>query len=419
MREGTLSFSPRNAEEAAEIFRACGEAAAAGRKIRAGIVESPFRPAAGIELPLAPSSIREIESTSGAAETLALVGHGGMNEIHEISRNDFLAVAAGGVRFGTFADEVRKAGLYFPHEPDVLTRNATIAELIMGAESFGTDGHFGNLREYVLSLELVTPKGEIIRTGSRSVKDVTGYNIPGILMGSGGLCGMISKATLRLLPAPGTRLDFLCMGSRSTLERLAGEIHRRLAPAFLELFPYTGSAAARANLIGELHSAVRGREEALLGAVSALAPADAPAEILEPAALEAFRHFPMLAIANMEKGQRLLHTALGVELVSAHRHDLWSRMSFFPARFHYYFAADSSAAPELAAAGAAAGVESIEMRDGSVFRKRLTGDEIAGLAGGRGAAEASAAGGSSEPSAAGELARRIYRVFDPRGIMLP
>ncbi|MCX5753423.1 MAG: FAD-binding oxidoreductase [Candidatus Krumholzibacteria bacterium] len=407
--EITLLFSPRSAQEAAEILRACSAAAAAGRRIRAGIVESPFRPAGGIEPLPAPSSVWEI-GTAGAAQTLVLLGHDGMSEIHEISRSDLLAVAGGGVKFGAFADEVRKAGLYFPHEPDALTRNATIAELVMGAEVFATDGRFGNLREYVLSLELVTPKGEIVRTGSRSVKDVTGYNIAGFRMGCGGLCGMIAKATLRLLPAPGTRFHFLCMGSRSILETLAGEIHRRFAPASLELFPYSGSAAARANLIGELQSAVLDREEALFGAVSALAPAEAPAERLEPAALEAYRHFPMLAIESMEKGRPLLHTALGIELVSAHRHDLWSRMSFFPARFHYYFSADSSAARELGAAGASAGVESIEMRDGSVFRKRLTRDEIAGLTGG---------GRIPESTAAGELDRRIYRVFDPRGIMLP
>lgn len=405
-----LHFSPRNAQEAAEIFRACGAAAAGGRNIRAGVVESPFRPAYGIEPALAPSSIREIESTAGAAETLVLASHDGMNGIHEISRSDFLAVAGGGVKFGAFVDEVRKAGLYFPHEPDVLTRDATIAELVMGAETFGTDGRFGHLREYVLSLEIVTPKGEIIRTGSRSVKDVTGYNVAGILMGCGGLCGMIAKATLRLLPAPGTRFHFLCMGSRSTLEALAGEIHRRLAPAFLELFPYTESAEERSNLIGELQSAVPGREEALLGEVSALAPADSPVERLEPTSLEAFKHFPMLAMKSMKKGQRLLHTALGAELVSAHRHDLWGRMSFFPARFHYYFSADSGAAQDLGAASARGAVESIEMREGSVFRRRLKRDEIAGLAGGR---------ALPESTAAEALSRGIFRVFDPRGIMLP
>jgi FAD/FMN-containing dehydrogenase len=409
MPRTVLSFSPRSAGEAAEIFRACGAAAAAGRKIRAGVVESPFRPAEGVELPAAPSSVWNIGTASRAAETLALVDHGGMNGIHEISRSDLLAVVGGGVKFGVFAEAVRKAGLYFPHEPDVLTREATIAELVMGAETFATDGRFGNLREYVLALEIATPKGEIIRTGSRSVKDVTGYNIAGILMGSGGLCGMIVKATLRLLPAPGTRLHFLCMGSRSTLETLAGEIHRKLAPAFLGLFPYTGDPAAGANLIGELQSAARGGEEALLGAVSALAPAEAPAERLEPTVLEAYRHFPLLAIKGMEKEKRLLHTALGAELVSAHRHDVWGRRSFFPARFHYYFAADSSAAAELCAAGASSVVESIEMRGGSLYRRRLGRDEIAKLAG---------RNLPPESAAAAELDRRVYREFDPQGIML-
>jgi FAD/FMN-containing dehydrogenase len=413
MHEITFYFSPRSAQEAAEIFRACGAAAAAGRKIRAGVVESPFRPGEGVEPPPVPSTIQEMESAAGAAQTLALVSHGGMNEIHEISRSDFLAVVGGGVRFGTFADEVRKAGLYFPHEPDVFTRDATIAELIMGAETFDTDGRFGNLREYVLSLELATPKGEIIRTGSRSVKDVTGYNIAGVLMGSGGLCGMIAKATLRLLPAPGTRLQFLCRArSRGTLEKLAGEIHRKLAPAFLEISPYMDTADERSSLIGELQSAVPGREEALLGEVSALAPADLPVERLELASFEAFKHFPMFAIMRTKKGQRLMHAALGVELVSARRHDVWGRRSFFPARFHYYFSTDSGAAAELCAASAAeAGsiVESIEMRSGSLYRRRLGRDEIAALTGGR---------AIPESPAAAELDRRVYREFDPRGIMV-
>jgi FAD/FMN-containing dehydrogenase len=441
--ETVLSFTPRSAAEAAEIFRACGAAAAAGRAVRAGVIESPFRPSEGFETPRAQSSIGEIGAAgaaagadsrvdsatgaSGAATTRVLVSHEAMREIHEMSRNDFLAVAGGGVRFGAFVEEARRAGLYFPHEPDVLTRHATIAELVMGAEIFGTDGHFGNLREYVLALEIVTPAGEIIRTGSRAVKDVAGYNIAGFLMGGGGLCGMISKATLRLLPPPGTRTQFLCMGSRMTLEKLAEEIHRKLAPAIIELFPYTESPDERSNLIGELQSAVPGRDEALLAEVAALAPAEASVERLEPTSLEAFKHFPMLAMKNMKKGQRLLHTALGAHLPAAHRHDIWARESFFPKRFHYYFAADSSAAPEVCAAAANGAVDSIEMRGERIYRRRFGRDEIAKLAGGRGgtgaaareAAESTESGGAGAPSGARELTMRIQRVFDPHGIMLP
>lgn len=420
--ETALFFAPRDAREATEIFRACGAAAAAGRAVRAGVVESPFRPAEGFEAPRALSSIGEIAAAtdagvaatgaSGAAATRVLVSHEAMREIHEISRNDFLAVAGGGVRFGAFVEEARRAGLYFPHEPDVLTKHATIAQLVMGAEIFGTDGHFGNLREYVLSLEIVTPAGEIIRTGSRAVKDVAGYNVAGFLMGGGGLCGMIATATLRLLPPPGTRMQFLCTASRATLEKLAGEIHRKLAPAFLELFPYTESGDDRSNLIGELQSGAPGREEALLAEAAALAPPEAPVERLEPTSLEAFRHFPMLAMKNMKKGQRLLHTALGAHLPAAHRHDIWGRRSFFPSRFHYYFAADSSAAPEVCAASLGGAVDSIEMRGERIYRRRLGRDEIAKIAGGRGS-------GAGEPSAAAKLTTRIQRVFDPHGIMLP
>jgi FAD/FMN-containing dehydrogenase len=112
----------------------------------------------------------------------------------------------------------------------------------------------------------------------------------------------------------------------------------------------------------------------------------------------------------MKKEQRLLHAALGFELASVYRHDLWSRRSFFPARFHYYFAADSGATQELCAAAAGSVVESIELRGGSLFRRRLGRDEIAGLAGGR---------GIPESAAAAELDRRVYREFDPQGIMVP
>jgi len=125
------------------------------------------------------------------------------------------------------------------------------------------------------------------------VKDVTGYDVTGFLMGQGGLCGMIAKATIRLLPAPGTRLGFVCEGARGALESLADEIRRRLAPAFLEMLPEGGGAPARegfpaaVRLIGELQSAVRGREEALLGNLSALAPEGVRVAKLDSAALAA------------------------------------------------------------------------------------------------------------------------------------
>ncbi|MDD4858115.1 MAG: FAD-binding protein, partial [Candidatus Krumholzibacteria bacterium] len=260
MPQKVLTFAPRNAGEAAGIFGALSRLAGAGRTVRAGIVESPFRPAAGVETAGASSSLGEIESAAALGDVLALLSHASMGGIHEISRSDFLAVTGGGVKFGDFAHEVRRAGLFFPHESDVWTRDATIAEIVMDGAMFRTEGRYGRLREYVLSLELVTPKGEVVRHGSRSVKDVTGYDVAGILMGGGGLCGMIAKATLRLLPAPGTRIVFLCAGGRAELEALAGAAYRKLDCASLEMFPDAEGSPARARLGGEIQSAVRGRE---------------------------------------------------------------------------------------------------------------------------------------------------------------
>jgi FAD/FMN-containing dehydrogenase len=64
---------------------------------------------------------------------------------------------------------------------------------------------YGGLREYILSVELVTGAGEIVHFGSRSVKDVAGYEVIGMLLGGGGRYGMITEVTLRLIPGQGNR----------------------------------------------------------------------------------------------------------------------------------------------------------------------------------------------------------------------
>jgi FAD/FMN-containing dehydrogenase len=424
MPQRVLTFAPRHAGEAAEIFSALSRLAGAGRTIRAGIVESPFRPAAGVELPGTTSSPGEIESAvAGGAEALALLSHVSMGEIHEISRSDFLAVVGGGVKFGVFADEVRKAGLYFPHESDAWTREATVAEIIMDGAIFRTEGRYGRLREYVLSLELVTPKGDVVRHGSRSVKDVTGYDVAGFLMGGGGLCGMIAKATLRLLPARGTRIHFLCAGGRQELEALGDAAYRKIDCAFLEMFPDAEGSPARARLAGEMQSAVRGREDVLLEQLSGLAPKDVLALRVEPETLEECRRIPDAALERLKEGERFFHVSSSVELAPSPSAAPFSYMSLFPARFHYFVSGFGGLAGPLAYGGDVR-VEAIEMRGGCIIRRRLPRDEIidamkggaGALSGTEGAAESAAGAG---PSVLDELARRLYRVFDPQGIMLP
>jgi FAD/FMN-containing dehydrogenase len=296
MPQKTLTITPRSAAEAAEALRSYSAEAASGRSVRVAVLESPFRPEAG----------------GVPCDELVLASHAGMGGIHEVSKGDFLAVVGGGASFGALAEAAGAAGLSFPHEPGPETRGMTVAGIIMGGMTFRTETRYGRLREYILALELATPAGEIVRTGSRSVKDVTGYDIAGFLMGGGGRCGMIAKATMRLLSAPGSRLGFACDGSREALETLSERIRLRLAPAFVELAGAgqgpEGSIETlepAARLIGELQSAVGGREEALLGSLSTLADDSVRISRLDLAALAGMGSGGGVVPARRESGRVL------------------------------------------------------------------------------------------------------------------
>lgn len=202
MEKKLFHFAPSNAEEAAKLFGICTCLKSSGCNIRVGILESPFEPARGFCLPAASKSLSEIEAIDNDEEVLVIVSHSAMDSIEEISRSDLLAVVGGGVEFGRFFDTISKEGFFFPHEPDGRTAASTIAGLLMGNVRFPTDAAFGRLREYILALEIALPRGEVIHVGCRAVKDVTAYDIAGFVTGAGGRCGMIARATIRLLPEP-------------------------------------------------------------------------------------------------------------------------------------------------------------------------------------------------------------------------
>ena len=465
MTKKTLTCAPRSAEEAAEIFRACGAAAAAGRRVRVGVVESPFWPPEGlapearsphdfalggsgeareigtpgasnlareIGAPGGSSVAREIESLGASDEALVLMSHAAMNEIQEISKRDYLAVVGGGVKFADLLAAAWGAGLYFPHEPDSLAREETVARIIMDGTIFNTEGRFGSLREYILALELVTPGGETIRTGSRSVKDVTGYDVAGFMMGSGARCGMIARATIRLLPACRTRFPFACAGSAKLVDKFADVLHANQMAAFLEIFEdraarvlgeRIGAAHAEAVstilLVGELQGAGAGKERELFERAKEIALAELSIQRLDAGALDAYRRFPSLAL-DASGESRILCVAYDSRPMAAKCFSAYNAMSLYPARRRNYFPLE--ALPEglmaiISEAGERVRVEMIERIDGRVARRRVGRGELKRILGSR------AAGWPSEDEARKSdpealLAERLYRVFDPRGIML-
>lgn len=124
-----------------------------------------------------------------------------MNRILEIDENDLIAVVEPGVITGFLQQEVEARGLFYPPDPasrDFCTIGGNIAECAGGLRAV----KYGVTRDYVLGLEVVLPTGEIIRTGAMTMKSVAGYDLTRLIVGSEGTLGIVTKATLRLLPLP-------------------------------------------------------------------------------------------------------------------------------------------------------------------------------------------------------------------------
>ncbi|MDI6840004.1 MAG: FAD-linked oxidase C-terminal domain-containing protein [bacterium] len=131
-----------------------------------------------------------------------------MNKIKEIDTENLMAVVEPGVITGELSKEVEKSGLLYPPDPaslDSCTIGGNIAECAGGARAV----KYGTTKNYVVGLEAVLPQGEIIKLGGKLVKNVTGYDLIGILIGSEGTLALVTEATLRLLPMPKVKVDLL------------------------------------------------------------------------------------------------------------------------------------------------------------------------------------------------------------------
>ncbi|AGL02105.1 FAD-binding oxidoreductase [Desulfoscipio gibsoniae] len=127
----------------------------------------------------------------------------GMDSILEIDAGNQVAVVEPGVVTGRLHAAVAEQELFYPPDPaslDVCTIGGNIAECAGGPRGV----KYGVTRDYVLGLELVTPTGDLIKTGGKTIKNVTGYDLTRLMVGSEGTLGIVTKALLRLIPLPGT-----------------------------------------------------------------------------------------------------------------------------------------------------------------------------------------------------------------------
>lgn len=124
-----------------------------------------------------------------------------MNDVLEIDEEDLVAVVSPGVLTADIHKAAEKKGLMYPPDPSsshVSTIGGNLAENSGGPRGL----KYGVTKDYVIGLEVITPEGEIVRTGGRTVKNVTGYDLTKLIVGSEGTLGIITKAILRLIPKP-------------------------------------------------------------------------------------------------------------------------------------------------------------------------------------------------------------------------
>jgi glycolate oxidase len=124
-----------------------------------------------------------------------------MNRIVAVNQADMYAVVEPGVITEHLQQRAEAVGLFYPPDPAssrVCTIGGNIAENAGGPRCF----KYGVTRDYVLGLEVVLPDGRILKTGGKTVKNVTGYDLTRLMVGSEGTLGIVTQATLRLVPRP-------------------------------------------------------------------------------------------------------------------------------------------------------------------------------------------------------------------------
>jgi glycolate oxidase len=130
-----------------------------------------------------------------------VIGTDRMNRIIEINVDDLYAICQPGIRTFELQQAVEKKGLMFAPDPASYKDSFIGGNIAENAGGMRTP-KYGVTKHHVLGLEVVTAAGEIIRTGGKTVKNVVGFDLTGLMCGSEGMLGIITEATLKLLPMP-------------------------------------------------------------------------------------------------------------------------------------------------------------------------------------------------------------------------
>ena len=197
-----------------------------------------------------------------------------MNEIIEIDDKNLMAVVEPGVVTNKLDERLQGLGLFFagyPMSEEFCFIGGNVAENAGGGRAV----KYGVTGRYIHGLEIVTPTGEITQLGGKRIKDVTGYNMVQLMVGSEGTLGIFTKIFIKLLPRPTVRQAILVLFEDpesaiavvpevmtsgklipTSIEFMDGFTFNMTAKALKEAFPYDKTGAALLFEVDGSHESV-------------------------------------------------------------------------------------------------------------------------------------------------------------------
>jgi len=159
-----------------------------------------------------------------------------LNKIIEINEPDMYAIVQPGVVTAHLASRVEAKGLFYPPDPGsqaVSTLGGNVMENAGGLRGL----KYGVTKDYVMGLSFYDSMGNHVRTGSKTVKCATGYNITGLMVGSEGTLGILDKIILKLIPYPEHRISIIAVfeSIEKASETVTDIIAQKIVPATLEI----------------------------------------------------------------------------------------------------------------------------------------------------------------------------------------